>query len=169
MPLVDVTGEEYGSYTTLDNADLYLAADAARAVVWATRTENEKGRGLVSATRTLQRLSWAAGSPPAIDVAPVAVQDATAMLAADILTSPELAGGASAGASNVKRAKAGSAEVEFFRPVAGTILPLDILSLLGVLLGNSGGTSVSLFGIVGGNDFGSRFDDTDYTIVDPYR
>lgn len=175
MATVEIAGEDYPSYIELDDADLYLAADALRADAWALLDDERKGQGLVSATRLLQRQSWVAGEPPATDDALPAVQAATALLAADITAKPAL-GDSAATASNVKAVGAGSARVEFFRPTEGYVLPAAAFALLRGLLGVPPGdlSSVGLDNAAYGSSPGqrSRFDPTDYrrtggTWVDP--
>lgn len=129
MPQVPINAIDYDSFEDVGGADAYLAADVFRAAGWATRTEDQKGQGLVSATRILLGLPWIDAAPD-IDAAPQIVQDITAMLAADVLTNPKLFADPT-GNSNVKSAKAGSAAVEFFRPVEGRPgIPLSFWNML---------------------------------------
>lgn len=119
MPQVDIGTETYGAYASLDDADVYLGADVLRATGWALRNEDQKGRGLVSSTRMMQTLPWLDGAPAVDDPdLPVVVAEVCAMLAADLLAKPKLFAEAASG-SNIKLVKAGSAQVEFFSPVAG--------------------------------------------------
>lgn len=130
MATVTIGVTDYPSYENVADADLYLAADVKRAAIWAARSTDDKGRGLVSATRLLQQISWCGGTVPDIDTPPDAVAQAAAMLAADGLAKPALFTSAS-GNSNIKVAKAGSAQVEYFRPVdTAAPLPADIWPLL---------------------------------------
>lgn len=117
MAQVDIGQETYGSFSSVDAADVYLAGDVMRSTGWALRDANAKGRGLVSATRLLLGLPWVPPAPT-VDAGdlPSVVVDITAELAADLLAKPTLLADAS-GNTNVKSAKAGSASVEFFRPV----------------------------------------------------
>lgn len=166
MPDIDVGDFTYSTYADVEFADEYLSADVERATTWMARSELDKGRGLVSATRLLQRMGWASGEAPSTDAAPSPVPEATSMLAADILTTPALSSGSGTG-SNTKRVKAGSAEVEFFRPVEGTPLPQAVWDLLRPLLG--GTASAEAWGLVGGTDQCSRFDRSDWTPAEPFR
>lgn len=119
MATVDIGSNSYEAFADADFADEYLAADILRADGWATLSDDNKGRALVSATRFLLALPWCAEapSPSATDLDP-AIPEVAAMLAADLAANPELFNDAS-GSSNIKRTKAGSAEVEFFSPVDG--------------------------------------------------
>lgn len=131
MAEVTIGTNDFPVFSDVDFADVYLSADVARAAGWALRQEEAKARGLVSATRRLLTLPWCATAPdPSVDPAPTVVQEVTAMLAADLLEKPALFRDAS-GSSNVKSAKAGSAQVEFFSPVeGGPAIPKDLWDLL---------------------------------------
>lgn len=131
MPSVDIGAETYPAYADQDYADVFLLADARRSASWAARTPDTKGRGLVTATRLLQRQTgWTDGAPD-INDPPEAVKEVTSMLADDILAKPLLGDDARQVGSNVKRAKGGPAEVEFFRAIpASTILPQYVIDLL---------------------------------------
>jgi len=139
MAKVDVGSETYDSFATLDFADVFLGGDVLRAGLWAIRNEDARGRGLVSATRLLMRLPWK-GGVPSLDETPDVVQEVAAMLAADMVAKPRLFADASAN-SNVKTAKAGSAQVEFFQPVGDAPpLPLALWTMLLTAGLVSGGT-----------------------------
>lgn len=146
MAKVDIGDEVYDSYVALDRADIILAADVQRAVGWALRNEDAKGRGLASATRMLATLPWCVDPAPTFALAPAILQTVTAMLAADLLDDPVLYADASA-VSNVKNVKAGSASVEFFSPVRGGP---PIPKLMWTMLKNAG--------LVGCEDGGSLDD-----------
>lgn len=110
---------EFDALTTIENATRYLAGDVSRATLWALKQADAHGRGIVSATRMMMTLPWCGTAPdPAALEQPAVVQEVTAMLACDLLTKPKLFADAS-GNSNVKIAKAGSAQVEFFAAVEG--------------------------------------------------
>lgn len=118
MPTVDIGPEVFDVFADVDQADTYLAGDVLRAPGWALQlAPDAKERGLVSATRMLLELPWC-DAVPDFDTAPEVVQQVTAMLAADLLAKPKLFADAT-GDSNVKSARGGSAQVEFFRPTEG--------------------------------------------------
>lgn len=128
MPMITLAGHDYPSLASVADADKALAGDVLRAVSWAARGDDDKKRGLVSATRMLAGLPWAAPVPdptadPALaDVAKAAaLAEVVAALAEDLLAKPKLNGDASA-TSNIKSVKAGSAGVEFFSPQEGAPL-----------------------------------------------
>lgn len=166
MASITIGAASYSSFASVAEADEYLAADVQRYAGWAALDADAKARALVTASRYLAALDWADGVP-SYDTPPAAVVEATALFAADIAAKPSLGSDASTG-SNVKRVKGGSAEVEFFRPSAGAVLPAWLLRLLGPLLGNDvtwpeGGTAY------GSDDCQvSRFDRTDYRLADRY-
>jgi hypothetical protein len=117
---VDVGTETYDAFADVDFATTYLGGDVLRATVWALKDPDTQARGLVSATRLIQRLGWCVDPAPLPDDAdiPLVLQEATAMLAADLIAKPAQFADAS-GNSNIKSVKAGSAQVEFFSPIKG--------------------------------------------------
>lgn len=122
----------YDSFASVEYADEYLAADMVRGPIWEALDDNGKKRALITATRKMLTLPWCGTAPdPTVDQ-DEPIPSVTAMLAADLAANPDLAADAS-GNSNIKRAKAGSAEVEFFSPVDG--LPPLPSSLWGILMG----------------------------------
>ncbi len=161
MPTVEIGGNDYPAYADIAFADLYLAADALRAARWAAITDPDtKGRYLVSATRLLQRLCWTDGAPdPTVDPVLVAISEATSLMAADIALKPATGDSASTG-TDIKRAKAGSAEVEFFRNFDADPLPAaawDILIDTGLLC--ESGETFDGAPYISGSGYPSRFDD----------
>ncbi len=152
MATITIGTVDYDSFISVADADAYLGGDISRATAWALLNDDGKGRALVSATRMLLALPWCATPPdPAVDPAPDVVQHVTAMLAADLAAKPKLFAEASAN-SNIKRAKAGSAEIEFFSPVDNAPpLPLALWNRLlaaGLVCLGFGDTDVTLDGAV---------------------
>jgi hypothetical protein len=117
MASIDVGDFTFDAFVDVDFADEFLTGDVARAVTWAAKNDDAKGRGIVSATRMLLALPWC-DAVPTFDDPPAVVKEVTAMLAADLLAKPKLFSDAS-GNTNVKSVKAGSASVDFFFPVVG--------------------------------------------------
>jgi len=127
MASVTIGTTDYPSYSSVADADAYLAADAVRAAAWALRNPDAKGRGLVTATRLLQALAWC-GTVPDVDDPPAVVVDVTALLAADGLANPRLFSNPSGAIpKGVKSAQAGKAAVEFFGPFAQAANPINPL------------------------------------------
>jgi hypothetical protein len=141
----------YEAFISVEDADAYLAADISRALAWAGLDDDAKGRALVSATRMLLAMPWCAEVPDPAEAQPEPLPSVTAMLAADLAASPDLFADAS-GNSNIKRAKAGSAEVEFFSPVdGGPPLPLALWNILlsaGLMCPNGNGGDTTLDGAI---------------------
>lgn len=130
MAEITIGTSTYEAFTSVADADEYLLADIARAVAWEALTDDQKGRALVSATRMLLTMPWCDAAPDPAEVQAEPIPSVTAMLAADLAASPDLFADAS-GSSNIKRAKAGSAEVEFFSPVDGAApLPMALWNIL---------------------------------------
>lgn len=121
MPEIVLGGQNYPSFISAESATIYLAGDIMRAALWTAANEDAQKRGLISATRMLVALPWVDPVPDPVaaeaDI-PDVVEQVTAMLAADLVAKPKLFADAT-GNSNVKSVKAGSAAVEFFRPVEG--------------------------------------------------
>lgn len=127
---VTIGANTYKVLAPIAFADEYLAGDVMRAAPWATRNNDAKARGMVSATRKLVTLPWVTPIDLDADDQVEVIKEAASMLASDMLSKPKIAGSAP-GASNLKSVKAGSAQVEFFSPVdAKSPLPDDIWALL---------------------------------------
>ena len=73
MASVTIGTTDYPSYSSVADADAYLAADAVRAAAWALRNPDAKARGLVTATRLLQALTWCGTAPDVADPPAVVV------------------------------------------------------------------------------------------------
>lgn len=158
MATVDIDGNDYAVYADVDFADIYLAGDALRASIWAQLDAVGKARALISATRLLQRLCWTDGVPATTDPVLEAIANATSLMAADIAGKPSL-GDSGDTATNLKRAKAGPAEVEFFRNFDSTPLPTAAWQILldtGLLCESSGIFDGGPY--ISGSEYPSRFD-----------
>lgn len=118
MVTLTLGANDYEAFSSVEDADQYLAGDVQRAAGWALRDDAAKKRGLISATRMLLTLPWVLAVPDPAVVQDAPLPEITAQLAADLLTSPKLFSDAS-GQSNIKSVKAGSAQVDFFSPVRG--------------------------------------------------
>lgn len=167
MAVIAIGANNYDSFISVAEADVYLAGDVSRAVSWALLDDAAKARALISATRMLLSLPWCDDAPdPAVDPAPPVVAEVTAMLAADLAAKPKLFADASGG-SNIKSVKAGSAQVEFFSPVeGGAPIPLALwnrllaadLVCLAVGTGSAGTDAPYVSGISGGcRPLGGRY------------
>lgn len=176
MASVTIGSNNYPSYSSVADADAYLAGDAIRAASWALRNADAKARGLVTATRILQALAWCSTAPD-VDNPPPVVVDVTALLAADGLANPRVFSNPSGSLPRgVKSASAGKAAVEFFGPIglAGTPthpLPdglwsmLKAAGLVGCTAGPTANDGPFVSGISGGDcdrwPYGGVFYDDD--------
>lgn len=142
MAEIIIGSRTYDSFISVADADDYLAADISRATAWALLNDDAKGRALVSATRMLLTMPWCDEVPDPTLPQAEPIPSVTAMLGADLSAKPKLFADAS-GDTNVKRAKAGSAEVEFFAPVeGGPPIPMSLWNSLlsaGLVCPNGGG------------------------------
>ncbi len=159
---------DYTSYATLAMADAYMNG-GINAVAWAALSTDERGRLLVTATRTLDGLKWI-GTPTDPDQAhawprvgltfntqpipddelPTNLVNATIELAyyikvqPSVITSPSIQ-------NTIKRQKAGSVEIERFRTFneAGIRFPLPVMDLIAQWLGGTGVSGALASGVDG--------------------
>lgn len=173
------SGAAANSYDTVANATTYfsgrLGADA-----WTDATTDQKGQALITATRMIDRQRWAGtqvdydnsdlawprsgvtdryGNSVASDAIPEDLMIGFYELALSLLED-ESVQDTPAGGSNTKRVKAGSVEVEFFRPTLGVLgrFPQVVQELLAQFLA---GANSNTGGLVSGDDRVSYFDVTD--------
>lgn len=166
MPVIVGTN----SYVTIAEADTYLA-DSARAGAWAFLGTAQKTSALITAARMMETVTWqgtktnssqALAWPRAgvIDrygnavdsvAVPNDIKNGQIELAFDLSQDPTIATKENSG-SNVASVGAGSANVSFFRPVAGSRFPFASWAILGPYA--SGGAAAASFGlpVVGGSD-----------------
>ena len=163
MATVTINGETYETYADVATADTYLNADLALSAGWSALSTDDKGRALVGATRVFDTLDWkgkkTSDSQPiewprtGIDgVDPNVIPDdiiaGNVTYAAQIGADPTIVNNQNSG-NNQKRAKAGSAEIEYFSPSDKNSpkLPVRVNDLVAKYFGSSG--SMSLY--TGGN------------------
>lgn len=165
----------------VSDADSYHAARIGS--TWSTATELQKQQSLISATRFIDRAVEWSGTQTSSSQAlewprdgakcdGVAVTDgtvpddfATAVFEmAQILFTDSTAQDGEGTGSNIKRVKAGSAEVEFFTPTIGaefsTRLPTVVNDLIGCYIDVTTGLSGTSYGTTD-TDGRSCFDDDD--------
>lgn len=161
-PIVTIATVPYSVYLDVAGADVYFGTQlTAAATTWGASVSLLKSQALLQATRMISRGSYAGAKTDstnslpfprtgltdvdgnAIDSAtlPLALQYATAELAAALIVDSTLITDTTGSSSNVKRAKGGSAEVEFFGPVFGTRLPSVVSEWLAPFYGSSIGSS----------------------------
>lgn len=168
------TGLTGNSYATIAEADAYLANSVRASLNWESLGEEDKSRALITATARLNRQLWVGtrtdnpptqtqewprtgvsgkdGLPVDANTVPSQIVQATMELAYELTQDASLETSQGTG-SNIRRAKAGTAEVEFFRPGdpsgsggPGTVFPFAVMELIrcflsGVLPGFSGPTA----------------------------
>lgn len=139
------------SYVDEAEADAYFA-DSINSAAWDASSSSTKNKALISATRYLDRQLWQGvktvdtqdlewprtgafcnGVQVDPNTVPDRIKEAQMEMAQKLISSPTLSNNLNTG-SNTKRAKAGSAEVEFFRATKGTILPDVVQQLAGCFL-----------------------------------
>lgn len=114
MARVDIGSETYDAFGDVEGADIYLDADATLAEPWAELDEDGKGRNIVTATRILLRQPLR--EVPSFETPPAALVAATYEFAGAIAAGYDLTADPRASLP-VRRQKAGSVEVEFFRDI----------------------------------------------------
>lgn len=178
---ITISTVDYVGYASVAEADAYLAVDPARAAAWAALTTDQKGGNLVAATRRLDLLSWQGektggasqenewprtgltypdGTPVSTTEVPKAVENACVLLAGSVALDADVADAGTSG-SNVKRAKAGSAEVEFFRRSDGRPLQDETAFALVVPFLEASALGGALGPLASGTDGESTFSDVD--------
>jgi len=183
ITLAGISYDVYGlTSSPVVDADSYLNAKLG-ATTWAAASADDKARALVSAARWLDRVSAFSGDKTSASqalewprdgaycgttaIADGTIPDAVAQAEfelAFILIGDSSAQDASGQGSNVKRVKAGSAEVEFFDATIGTFddtrLPTAAHDLLKCLF--SGASTNLGGGTAYGTDGDSSFTEEDY-------
>lgn len=137
MATVTISGNSYDVYASEAECVNWMTGRVGGST-WLSAASDLRKQSLVTATRWLQGLSgWVDGEAPAVADAPAAVKNACCELAYALVVDPS-AQTADTG-NNKKRLKAGSAEIEYFRPTEGTVVPKAAWNLL-VSAGLVGGT-----------------------------
>lgn len=143
MGAVTIGANTYDIYGTSAAATIYLAARIG-STAWTSATADTRSQALVTGTRQIQAYLLSRG----FDVDPAgavdaAIENANYELAYLLVVNPALQDVASA-SNNRRRVKAGSAEVEYFRPEAGGRFPSVVQTLLtGWLAEQAGGSTYS--------------------------
>jgi hypothetical protein len=170
----------------ITDADDYLNAKIGGSA-WAAASADDKARSLVSAARWMDRVATFSGTKT-VATQPLewprdsATCDGTAItdgtvpddialaefeLALALLADSTIQDGTGEG-SNVKRAKAGSAEVEFFSSTLGGVNDTRLPQTANDLLKCYFGADPSGFGFSSGTSDSSAFCDTDFDKSDGY-
>ncbi len=178
----------YIAYASVAEGNAYLNTDPLRAAAWEVLDTAGKGKALVSATRRLDLERWKGtktggegvqeekwprtgvtyldGTAVSTTEVPQELENATALLAGSIVLDSKNAEGGTGG-SNVKRVKAGSAEVAFFRATTpgSAIQDESVMDLVRQFLAGSGVSA----GLASGCDEVSTFGDpTPWELTEGY-
>lgn len=152
------SGTTYPVYANLSDASTYLLASITdEAAAFRAADADTQGRSLVSATRWLdeadwlgskaddtQALDWPRSDIEGVDSTsiPAALVAATAELAAYLVADPSFR--TTMKAPLARRLRAGSADIDFFRPTEvfiSTLFPPNVMSLIKQWLGGSSPSS----------------------------
>lgn len=137
MPSVTIGMDSYDVFADVATATVFLAAKIGTAGIWddsPTPADPGQQQALVTATRWIinylrDRVADAdLPDPSAMSIDPL-IEEATIELAFQLVVNSSIQNNATTG-SNTKRVRAGSAEVEFFRPTEGTAFPEIVNRLL---------------------------------------
>lgn len=175
------------TYATNAFADTYLG-DSIRAAAWEGLEEDQQNQSLISAARLLEKQCWlgtrTVESQPmkwprtgVIDaegiaqdplLMPLDLQRGQVELAFELSQDPTLEQSLTTG-TNISRVKAGSAEVDFFRPggpfgtAGATRFPTVVQEYIGQFLC---GFRAGLRALAFGTDAESQFDDDDFSNIE---
>jgi hypothetical protein len=181
MATVTIGANTYEVYSDVDTADDYFLA-STNFTAWDAYTDDEKSRGLVSATRLIDRQVWTGtlttispstglkwprtsvtdcdGDAVDEDAIPDGIIEASQLLAFYLLEGT-ITTTSNTTQDRTKRLKADTVEIEYFRldpDVAGGRFPTDILELIGCFLSSStqiaGSISYGTDGTPADTDFG---------------
>ena len=175
MGQVTISSIVFDIYGTLVGGNDYFKA-ALDAAEWNAADTSTKSQALVTATRWIDRKKWQGEKTsdvqllafPRTGITDLAdtwePEEANYELALALLKSIAIDKAATTG-SNVKRVKAGSAEVEFFTSTDGLDFPTIIHQLIGLYLDSSVALST---GLASGVDEESAFCPTDNKLTRGY-
>lgn len=168
MGTLSLGGNTYAIYGTEAGATIYLAAKIES--IWAATSTTKKQQALVSATNLIRNYIRAVTGA---DVDPTTNTDdelanANYELAYALVVTPALEGMVSS-AGNQKRVKAGSAEVEYFKPTAGGRFPITVQGFLNAWLAEHApaGSSIGV-GMNSGACERSTLCPNDYALTEGY-
>lgn len=155
------------TYITLAESNTILG-DLIHTQQWAFVDDTTKTLALITAFTDLDQLGLVdpgTGSPIDDSNAPAPVKQAQAELAFIYSQDPTLATAGSSGATNIRRVKADTAEVEFFQPKTGAKFSARIMALITAYLPGAGTGNVS-GSFASGTCATSEFDRSDELLLD---
>ncbi len=167
MGTVTISPNNYSVYGDSAGADAYLLAKIGS--TWAALSATAKAQALVTATRLIRNYIKAVTGE---DVDPATnmdadLADADYELAYALSTTPSIADNINAG-NNQKRVKAGSAEVEYFRPVDGGRFPVQVQAFLNSWLSDHASAASISSPFTSGTDQCSTITGHDFQLVEGY-
>ena len=119
MEAVLISSQPYDSYSTIAQADDYLAASFHAGTDWTDGSDTTKAQALVTATRILDRQTWVAAYDTQAERAGVeAIRNASIEMALALVQGSELQSEAST-AQKLSSIKAGSVALTYFRGAEG--------------------------------------------------
>jgi hypothetical protein len=179
LSTITINTIDYIAYASLAEANTYLAVDPVRMTKWATLTDPQKNTYLVAATRRLDLSAWTGsktggaaqenqwprtgvtytdGTAVPTDEVPIEIQNACCLLAGSIANDSTAAESGTSG-NNKKRVKAGSAEIEYFKPTTGSQLQDETaFRLVKDFFAGAVATSVASGAYASGTDCASSFE-----------
>jgi hypothetical protein len=177
MATITISGNDFTTYSNLAEADIYFLG-SAQLGTWNGYTDAEKERGLITATRLIDRQSWQgekSDDDQVLDFPRTGLSDcngsdvtaaeslALAVEASQLLALDILAGATvettGTNESLTKRLKADTVEIEYFRaePTANSRFDKDVMELVGCFLSSnsvlSGSIAYGTDGTALDNDF----------------
>ncbi len=160
MATISIQGNDYDSYVTLTDANIYMIARIG-SPEWNAADQTTKLQSLVTGTRWIERIIGRLVAPtdvpdPSVDPAPDLIQDAATEAAYALVVDSDLQNKAAATSDNNKVLQAGSAKLERFKPQSGTALPTIAQQLVNAWITSIGGgtlTANEAFGTGGVTEF----------------
>lgn len=174
-----VTYNVYGEHAGAGSCDQYLDASLVYNTVWNAASSDDQKRAMVTVARELNRQIWQGtptqaypsvqplvwprtgvvdrnGAPVGSATIPQVIIDGSYELVGAVVADIAVASAANAG-NSVKRMKAGSAEIEFFRPIAGGRFPTSVQELVAEFLASGAASNALAVAEVDGMDQESAF------------
>jgi hypothetical protein len=167
------------SYVTVAEADAYHLA-SIHGANWTAAVNLTKEQALLTATRMLERQEWVGtktspvqaldwprtgvtypdGTPVPSATVPQFIKDAECELALALINDQSVQINEDT-SNNIRRLKAGSAEIEYFRPTSGSRFPTIVAELVNFYLASAAGFSAPNWGDVETETQISDFEVTD--------
>lgn len=166
MGSVTISGNDYDIYGTAAAATIYLAARIGSSD-WTNASETTQSQALVTATRQIQNFLSAQGfTVDPADEADEDIANATYEYAFALVVDSDIQDKLNQN-ENIKRQKADTVEIEYFKPTTAGRFPAIVQTFLNKWLSSSGAAAVSA-----GSAYGTTNESTlaadDYGIDEAY-